>query len=705
MQSVRSNIRKRPSQQRPVSCHFCRSRKLRCSRRFPCPNCTSRGISCQLYASQPLESCSEGNNGGETSTPTLDILARLQRLEDIVLRKSEQAPPVVSNPASDNIATQSRSPGSEQHATEDARWLEIECSIQGVPGVIESDKSVFRSCTIKQIKNATSILHQNSSDVASGENLTKCFWVPLYEESKYLVEKYIEDLTFLLHVVHIPSLRATVDTIYQQLHSEKRPKLSHVALLLSIIASTLYSWSSREPRTLLSLTVEEISRCPSVWLKATLNLLEYASQTSTGSLEEIQARIITSSVVCNLEGVSSRYRSLISAAITGARELRLHRIDHGLGSAYTDRQPGNTVEDETGRRVWWYLIPTDWILSHYEGPLKGTYTVNPRHMLVRKPMNIDDTDLVCGELPVEQPMEYPTYVSYTLQRIQLAEICRELTDCSSIFGSDNLDYDLILENDQKMKDYIMGFPTFFRLDGGSLNDIVDINPHVASGIIIQRYILNVLAHAHRCRLHLPYFSRGSVNPKYSYSRGICLEAARAVIRTERLFEKESIPFVATRFRFAGSLHCLCMAIIVFVLDVCLYKDEEQEEERKREAADACSILQKAKQDSSIADRLLQSFMRIIQKHKVSIHGVSNANLDEDGASFNQAPASLITTNVLESSINYEVPTLVAEESFLSPQSSYWTGIRENFNSGLEAIDWNALFFELEAQGLDDGSLF
>lgn len=34
---------------RPVSCHFCRRRKLRCSRQFPCDNCSVRSITCQLY--------------------------------------------------------------------------------------------------------------------------------------------------------------------------------------------------------------------------------------------------------------------------------------------------------------------------------------------------------------------------------------------------------------------------------------------------------------------------------------------------------------------------------------------------------------------------------------------------------------------------------------------------------------------------------
>jgi hypothetical protein len=99
-----------------------------------------------------------------------------------------------------------------------------------------------------------------------------------------------------------------------------------------------------------------------------------------------------------------------------------------------------------------------------------------------------------------------------------------------------------------------------------------------------------------------------------------------------------------------------MAIIVFVLDVCLYKGEGQEEERKREAAGACSILQKAKSDSSIAAKFLQSFMHVIRKHKASIQGIGNANLGEAG----ETPPLQVSAD----------PDLSTDPGLLNPQSSY-----------------------------------
>lgn len=98
---------------RPVSCYFCRSRKLRCSRESPCSNCASRGIDCGLYprevderstSPQPTSTSSitrkdalYASTNNDTSlyptpaaTRSVGILGRLRRLEDLVLARHGQ---------------------------------------------------------------------------------------------------------------------------------------------------------------------------------------------------------------------------------------------------------------------------------------------------------------------------------------------------------------------------------------------------------------------------------------------------------------------------------------------------------------------------------------------------------------------------------------------------------------------------------------
>lgn len=75
---------KRPRQD-PVSCQLCRKKKLKCDRQQPCSNCRARGVSCEHAIGQS----SRRKETPPESAGNAAILARLQRLEDIVLRAEE----------------------------------------------------------------------------------------------------------------------------------------------------------------------------------------------------------------------------------------------------------------------------------------------------------------------------------------------------------------------------------------------------------------------------------------------------------------------------------------------------------------------------------------------------------------------------------------------------------------------------------------
>lgn len=134
---------------RPVSCYFCRQRKLRCSRALPCSNCVTRGVKCSLFNAH------DDNPTGISVSPATtqsslfvevrsadasllsDILERLNRLENLVsidtalLQNADPSrvrqhgrdiqPNGSSSPA--NPVQQPQSP-IDQHLTADVRRLE-----------------------------------------------------------------------------------------------------------------------------------------------------------------------------------------------------------------------------------------------------------------------------------------------------------------------------------------------------------------------------------------------------------------------------------------------------------------------------------------------------------------------------------------------------------------------------------------------------
>jgi hypothetical protein len=145
----------RQPRQRPVSCHFCRVRKLRCSREFPCSNCTSRGVQCQSQdpprltpAVTTTASVSRPIAKRGDAPPTdreADILSRLERLEALLAEKNNQTDsntPTASTASSSNYGndavpgtrTQTQPPepprplpANVQNLTADALWLERTC--------------------------------------------------------------------------------------------------------------------------------------------------------------------------------------------------------------------------------------------------------------------------------------------------------------------------------------------------------------------------------------------------------------------------------------------------------------------------------------------------------------------------------------------------------------------------------------------------
>jgi hypothetical protein len=104
------------SRQRPVSCYFCRSRKLRCSREAPCSNCRSRDLVCELFnpaALTPNESTTSSSECGILEPSHQPNVFR----ENQDLDRSENIKP-------NDTVSDSELPASQlQHLSNDIAWL------------------------------------------------------------------------------------------------------------------------------------------------------------------------------------------------------------------------------------------------------------------------------------------------------------------------------------------------------------------------------------------------------------------------------------------------------------------------------------------------------------------------------------------------------------------------------------------------------
>jgi hypothetical protein len=262
--------------------------------------------------------------------------------------------------------------------------------------------------------------------------------------------------------------------------------------------------------------------------------------------------------------------------------------------------------------------------ARYGGPAEGVYHIVPHQMSVRKPLNIDDVDLLTNGPNLDQPLAVPTDMSYFLHRLRVAEAARAMVDDVSVAkaAAENWKpashHSLIMSLDLQLRQVIQDIPPFLDLDTYEAAPVLEQDER-----FIQAYLLNSLIQSQRCKLHLDYL-RSSWSAKHptdsrasSPSRETCLYAARRIMRVERQLERTKHAFVQTRLRLSVILHGIFMATIVLLMDVCVYGSGSQREplELDDEVQDALRIVEEAKSHSLAAARLHESLMHILARSR------------------------------------------------------------------------------------------
>jgi hypothetical protein len=364
--------RTRVPRQRPVSCRFCRSRKLRCNRESPCSNCVSRGVTCESEnAVQPPS--------GTASASESELLERIRKLERLVesqkVCQNETVKPHHPSPGTPLRQMHSSTVSPETETLDnDIAYLEsiysnhellvshLTCSSRASSDnpqqhKILSNKLVFKNCPIAQITDAPAYINHSTT---SFEPL-RCIWLPQYSEAKILLEKYVQDIDHFHHVVHTPSLPDMLSRAYTCLSvpgSVTKPAGGLIFLFLGIFACATNSWTHLDcDRGLFSACAEANAQAP-LWVKALEDVLDIAHRTMGVSMEGIQGVSIAAFVVLNISGFSRRCKALFNMALLLARDAGVHVLDHP-----SNADSANLARTEIGRRLWWYLVASDWYVS------------------------------------------------------------------------------------------------------------------------------------------------------------------------------------------------------------------------------------------------------------------------------------------------------------------------------------------------------
>lgn len=246
------------------------------------------------------------------------------------------------------------------------------------------------------------------------------------------------------------------------------------------------------------------------------------------------------------------------------------------------------------------------------GPQCGTYVCNPSQMNVLPPSNLDDEDLAPARA-CSQPLSEPTEMTYSIGKIELAQAIRELVDEASQAGLEveEMSYEQILAFDKKFTELLNGLPWFYSMDEASRRKSAPLErerPYIAW----QRNFIHFGFHTRLSRLHRPYLARGHNDPRYAYSRMICLRSARKVIEMEQQMRQPARGVNPDSARLWIVVHHVFVATVTLVMDYVCHKDDPQAAQRKAEIRTCYSTLETNREHSAIARRGLARLKRVMQ---------------------------------------------------------------------------------------------
>jgi hypothetical protein len=181
------------------------------------------------------------------------------------------------------------------------------------------------------------------------------------EDALLLLHNFVHNPLHLLPVLHEPTVCLLIHKVYDDIDARpvpKSPKPAHAALVLSLaaIGASFYHDGCSIARVFPG-GEDEASEATMVWLHSAMDLLDQSQRAAFYCLEDVQARVILMYVFYNMEGCSSRIRFLHRTSVFIANELGLHLTDSPKA-----KQEGedDKITKEIKRRLWWYIVATDW---------------------------------------------------------------------------------------------------------------------------------------------------------------------------------------------------------------------------------------------------------------------------------------------------------------------------------------------------------
>ncbi|RYO92164.1 hypothetical protein DL766_003190 [Monosporascus sp. MC13-8B] len=556
----------------PLSCHPCRTRKLKCNRGHPsCENCIKRGDTQSCVYAAPTSRRKNQNSAGASSSPD-DMQNRIDRLEGLVLSLMHGGANIdASSAAAAAAATGAKSSAAAPSSTDSSSFARIEMDEDGAirddgedsdtdnglatsVGILKLDADKGKSMYIGQEH-----WHTLLSDIAEVKNffashkkdLEKSYEkvmsskpatardspifllsappatevelraeLPSKSAILTLVSRYFNSLDAAASIIHGP-------TFQQQLRAHWQDPSKSSIMWIGLLYGTL---------CLAMLSYYRVGDEPLEWKGRSLELAaEYRLRTVQCLVVADYTKPVEFTVETLLLYIFGEYSSrwdadlglwLISSIITRtAMRQGYHRDSRWFPSI-------TPFQGEMRRRAWALIRMVDVTFSHQVSLPTMIYDHDTDTEL---PHNIFDEEFGQNSkvLPPSRPITEPTPIAYQIAKTRISlEFGRILQTVTRV--GQPVTYDEILLHDRKLREAMDELPPHLKMQPleGSQDPIT---------LIIARLNINILYNKIMCILHKKHMIQARQNPRYAHSRRSAVEASLETLTHFRKVYRECQP--------------------------------------------------------------------------------------------------------------------------------------------------------------------
>jgi hypothetical protein len=328
------------------------------------------------------------------------------------------------------------------------------------------------------------------------------------------------------------------------------------------------------------------------------------------------------------------------------------------------------------------------------GPQEGTYYIHPQHIHTRKPQSCEGNEIVLSENSHNLSTNLiPVRMTFFLARIQLAELCRHMTDTVPLSATSKamtVPYEHVVTLDRQFTELLSKLPFFLCLDHDSREQsrmLEVIYPRVP----FMRNCLAMAIYSKRCRLHHIFLLRQSADLRFAYSREACLESARIVIQ---LFDESSGVSADTRSqqmekaRMGIVVQSTYLALLVLVMDLCVNRNTAAADEaRKLEVESVMARLERLRHISPLLGRCLDALEDILLKYGIILHAPNLCSAPESNSWGKMTGQDHMPFEDIEQG------SVELDSSF----DTFWETMVMQNEADPDVVDWESMFFTLDSR--------